>query len=419
MVIPDKSENFAHLSIILLGSICGGIGMIYPSPASHSIVLDLSLSKFELAVFNSVSQLASVLGPILANILLQELGRRNAHRIVLFISFCSWLLLSLSQPLHRFFCIAHRFLFGISLGGFFTVVPIYVMELVPIDRRSLYGPLPQFGIALGGLIVNLVGMFCDWFSLAVFCSCVPFLALMLSLFIPESPVSARARAREHDPDRESLFTVNHHRSLVLGSLLFLFQQFSGINPIQVNLSRLLQTKSGPTIAFSAKAIAAFISIPCVSYLGRQWTWIVSSIGCSLFLFVLVYSITKNMESLSVGACFGSLFAFSLGLGPIPSFIAPELFSDTLRSKGTSFLQMFNCSVSFLLTFAYPYVGDAFGYSTIFSILGLAMVGSGLFGLAWFPRRGASVSTESLTAMPGDRLAFPASLPGPELSDSVL
>jgi SP family facilitated glucose transporter-like MFS transporter 8 len=370
--------SLVHIAALLAGAASSGLGLVYPSPASHSISVDLDLSKFELSLFSSLSQLASIFGPTLANYFLYSFGRRSAFRVILFICFLSWMVLVLSR-LHRFFCIVHRFLFGLSIGGFFTIIPVYVMELSPVDKRSVYGTVPQFFMAAGGLLSNFVGSFLDWLNLGLFCSLFPAIGFWLSFLLPESPVSSHIPARNVSA-AESLFVRVHHKSLTTGLFLFFFQQLSGINPIQVNLSRLLKSRFGPTIASSSKCIAGFFAIPLISCLGRQNSWNLSCIGCCIFLCLLAYAAWSGIEALSVCACFGSLFSFCLGLGPIPGFVIPELFSDGLRSSAVSFMQTFNCLFAFLLTFAYPYSGDAIGYPATIGIMALSMIGSVIFGI---------------------------------------
>jgi MFS family permease len=360
------------------------MGMVYPSPAAESLTRDVNFTHLEHNIFNSIGFLASIFGPMLASFFLAHFGRRFAYRILNLLCFLSWMLLLLT-PSAKIMCFISRFTFGLSLGGYFAVVPVYVMELSPPDRRGVYGTFNQLSISFGGFFCSLFGSFVEWEWLALISSVVPLCGFILSFWVPDSPVSS------HDPalvpnidESEPISLFGHMKPLVLGFLLVFFEQFSGIHPIQLSLSRLLKSKFGPAIAASSKCIAGFACVPLVEYLGRKNIWNLSCLGSCIALVCLIYSVWCENESYSVISTFAYLFCYCLGLGPIPLFAIPELFSDAIRASASSLLMTMNCLLSFIITFAYPYSVGFFGYYvTLLILAGFLLLGL-VFGLTLYP-----------------------------------
>lgn len=59
-----------------------------------------------------------------------------------------------------------RFLQGVLVGNFMTLVPTYIGELVPKEYGSKFGVYPQISVVLGVLVSFLLGMiFTDSFGM--------------------------------------------------------------------------------------------------------------------------------------------------------------------------------------------------------------------------------------------------------------
>ncbi len=113
-----------------------------------------------------------------------------------------------------------RFLQGVLVGNFMTLVPTYIGELVPKEYGSKFGVYPQISVVLGVLVSFLLGMiFTDSFGMLAYTKAdqvqpwqrevfwrvilgVPLLPSLLQLlfiacgYIPESPHSLIAKNRK-------------------------------------------------------------------------------------------------------------------------------------------------------------------------------------------------------------------------------
>lgn len=84
------------------------------------------------------------------------------------------------------FCIA-RLLAGAVGGSCFTVIPVYVTEMAQNRLRSTLGTFLSLGLALGMLIINLLGYFFHYVTVAWIMAVIPVAFIICFSFNPESP----------------------------------------------------------------------------------------------------------------------------------------------------------------------------------------------------------------------------------------
>ena len=398
--------------ILAIGSVAHGFGIAYPSPVIPQIASHFT--KLELSIFNSITALVAVAGPYYVNYFMVRHGRKAGLRAVSTTAACAWLCLLSNLFSFKIRALLHRVVFGLAMGGYATIVPVYIMELSPVERRTVYGTLNQLGISLGVFLCYLIGAFVRWKALAVAGLMLPVLQLFASLVVPESPAYLHILHEHqgsvmHPQDRH--FDRETWKSIFSGILLLLLQQLSGINPVQINMSNLMHAKTGPAIAASAKLIAGVVCVPLLSIFGREFVWVLSCIGCAMSLYMIGATSGRN-ETFVIIATFVFLFSFCLGLGPMPWFLIPEMFDDSVRPSATALLTTFSPLFAFLVTFAYPYSVDLIGCRTTFTILSITMVLGAVYGLSSI--RAGPVEKSSDQANP---LSFEVDLTASISSDS--
>lgn len=151
------------------------------------------------------------LGGLLVAYTLDAIGRKKTLILINILAISSWSLmgLSISSNFDVFFwqLIAARILIGLNLGLSSSPATIYSIEIANSNIRGLLSVFTSFGIAMGILIVYMLGYFFRVsfplkFSLAVnknnifqgnfrltslICSVLCACALLLLMIIPESP----------------------------------------------------------------------------------------------------------------------------------------------------------------------------------------------------------------------------------------
>jgi MFS family permease len=331
--------------------------------------------------------LSSVLGPPFASLLANRWGRRTALRSIALVSFSSWIILLSSSYFHKWYAIAHRVILGISQSGYFTILPVYIIELSPVERRALFGSFHQTGVNLGTFLCIFIEAFISWRNLALVVAVVPINQFLLSFFLPDSPVSDRNLSIRP----RSLFSRAYLEPALLGLTSFALGQFSGIAPIHFNLSQLMTSKMGPSIAASAQFVAGFFCAPLIKVFGRKVVWCLSCFGCASALFLLAHAMAQRIEGLAIVATFIFLFSFCLGLTPMPWFIVPELFDGEIRARAMRFMNVMGAVMAFCVTFMYPIAGDAIGYPNTFRMFGFITSLGVAFGIWIFPEQQSAVA----------------------------
>ncbi|XP_064212608.1 solute carrier family 2, facilitated glucose transporter member 1 isoform X2 [Tribolium castaneum] len=149
--------------------------------------------------------------------------------------------------------------------------------------------------------------------------------------------------------------------LICCCIINVANQLSGKNALTYFSVQLLENlnmaSSAVSITIGMSILSAIVALGIVfiiEYYGRRLLMEISLIGIILSTFSLFISLyfrvafLENLKYLSV--CFVCLFYvfFSIGLGPIPLFFTPELFSNSNRTVATCLASVSNWAASFVL-----------------------------------------------------------------------
>lgn len=393
------SKNFVYVLIILLSSISLGIAIAFPSPTLADIENFFYFSQGQSSLFNAITSLSAVLGPFFTNLFVNTRGRCFALKIVALICSFSWYLFLSLEESQKWLAILFRALLGISAGGISAVAPVYINELSPANCRSIYGSMHQFGITVGIFLTNLLGILLTWVQLSEFSLFVSLLLFIGLFFVPETmsikskPTISTGEENSYNLNKESILHDHYKSCLIIGIMMMIFQQFSGINAVLSNLATIVTAKEGPTLAASAQCFSCLLCISVIEKIGRRKTWMISLFGSSFSIFLLAFDSQFNIpflrkvendgsssSSISIIAAFAFLFFFCFGLGPIPWFLPPEMFPDRLRALALSILSSLNWIFSFIVILIYPRMTSALGMPFTLSIFAAILAAGGFYGM---------------------------------------
>jgi SP family arabinose:H+ symporter-like MFS transporter len=177
---------------------------------------------------------------------------------------------------------------------------------------------------------------------------LPAILFLLGLtLIPESPrwVKDKSAIAGEDTGYKQLFAPALRRALLIGILLPLFSQFSGINAI-IYYGPTILLKAGITLSNSllsqlffgaANVLFTLIAIWKVDSLGRRPLYLWGTAGATISLIltgICFYTgATSGILLLLCVLSFLAFFAFSIG--PLKFVIAAEIFPDSIRAKALS------------------------------------------------------------------------------------
>ncbi|XP_059471745.1 solute carrier family 2, facilitated glucose transporter member 3-like [Neocloeon triangulifer] len=309
-----------------------------------------------------------------------------------------------------------RFLVGLSSGLTTSVVPMYMMEVVTLDLRGPMGVLCPLGICFGVLVSQILGLEFilgsaeTWHYLLGLYG-IPVLICMAFLpYLPESPKylfvikkdedkctkalsrlrglpesalkteileTKAASLREISAGQWGIVRLIKSKSLrwplILVCAMQGGQQLSGINAVfyysvPIFLSAGLNKESSQYASIGAGVVNFLVAALATFLIGRfrrralMLFSCTTVIVCLLLLAVSIYFMEQFswLSYVSVVAMLSYVFFYGLGLGPIPYFIASELFTVGPRSAGMALGSMANWGANFLVGMTFPSVKSAIG-----------------------------------------------------------
>lgn len=387
--------------VAALGGLLFGFDMAVISGAIPLVKDQFSLSPAAEGWFVSSALIGAILGVAISGELSDREGRKKSLMLAAVLFFISALGCALA-PSFTILILA-RILGGMAVGVASNVVPMYLSEISPADIRGRLVTCYQLAVTVGILTAYLS----NWSLLTLFpaeqaginesmfsfifgdqiwrgmfgLEVIPAVLFFIGLFfVPDSPRWLLKQGRE-DEGREILAKINGeeeaqkqvqdiHRTLdqeegsyrellapgmrialLIGILLPLFSQFSGINAIIYYGPRILNDAglsiddalASQIIMGVAIVLFTFIAIWKVDQMGRRKLYLVGTAGAtvSLFLTGLCFYVDLNAGLLLLLSALSFLAFFSFSIGPLKFVIASEIFPNKIRGRalGISILTM--------------------------------------------------------------------------------
>ncbi|WOK94172.1 plastidic glucose transporter 4 [Canna indica] len=312
-----------------------------------------------------------------------------------------------------------RLLAGIGIGISSAVVPLYISEIAPTEIRGALGSVNQLFICVGILVALVAGLPLAgnplWWRTMFTVAVVPSVLMALGMvFCPESPrwlfqqgkISQAETAIKklygkekvtdvmHDlraggegstePDAGwlDLFNARYRKVVSVGAALFLFQQLAGINAV-VYYSTSVFRSAGIASDVAASALVGAsnvfgttIASSLMDKKGRKSLLITSFMGMAASMLLLSLSFTWNVLAPYSGtlAVLGTVLyvlSFSLGAGPVPALLLPEIFASRIRAKAVALSLGMHWVSNFIIGLYFLSVVNKFGISRVY--LGFATV----------------------------------------------
>ena len=397
---------FTAVGGILFGYDTGVIGGVLPNISS-----DFSLnSPFDKGLVVAVLLAGAAIGALVAGRLADSLGRRRTIFITAIVFVVGLLMSSLAPDLAIF--LISRFVIGLGVGSTSFVVPLYIGEIAPPERRGALVSLNQLSVTIGILVSQLIAYFLaghgDW-RVSVGLALIPAVVLGIGIISqPESPAwlvrqgredegrevlrqlrdSEEAISDEIDNVREvareeskgsigQLLDAKLRPALMLGVLLAIIQQITGINTVIYFAPTVLEEaglgRSAALLALVvvglANVIMTVVAIRYLDRLGRRRLLIGGMIGMMVGLVALALAFAIGIHG--GGAIFATIAlafyvgAFAVSLGPIVWLLIAEIFPLRVRGQAASIATMFNWAANLAVAVSYLTIISAIGRTGTF------------------------------------------------------
>lgn len=421
-------KGFAYLWFISMVATIGGlmfgfdVGII--SGAVPFIQPYFNWDELQLGWGVSSILLGCIVGAFGTGTLTERYGRKRLLITVALFFAVSCVGMALARTAPTF--IAFRVLGGLAVGAVSVLSPMYVAEVAPPRIRGTLITIYQLAITFGILVSYLVNYALhdvenNWrwmFGTGLIPSVIFFIGL---IFIPESPrwlvkagFTDRAKAvlqriggtafsnSEITEIKKSLsdagarttirmlFAPRFRKVIVLGLLLSVFVQISGINTVVDYAPKILMTAGleiknallQTSLIGLVNFAFTFFAVWLIDRLGRRIFYIIGSSGMAVTLALLAAAFYFEMNPIFTTICIMLFIAFFAScIGPAFWTLVAEMFPNRIRGQAVALASFTQWVFNFLVVLLFPYVLDAFGGSLTFLFLSAMSVIQLL--IAWF------------------------------------
>ena len=291
-----------------------------------------------------------------------------------------------------------RFIGGVGIGVASALSPMYIAEVSPTEIRGRMVSLNQMTIVLGILAAQVVNMLLardtavaesqawnlEWgWRWMFWAETLPAaLFLIMSFFIPESPVYLKLKAGiagntgEVKAGLSELFQHKYGKVLLLGLIIAVFQQWCGTNVI-FNYAQEIFTGAGYdvdgmfidiVITGIANVIFTIVALYTIEKWGRRTLILIGAGGLGLIYLTLGTCYFFEVKGvMMVVLVVAAISTYAMTLGPVTWTLLAEIFPHRVRG-----IAMATCTFALwvgccTLTFSFPSMNAALGSSGTFWI----------------------------------------------------
>ncbi|XP_066986701.1 facilitated trehalose transporter Tret1-like [Macrobrachium rosenbergii] len=420
--ISQRRLRYAVITGIILGTTLGpqndGICSTWPNVFASDMETDrstiyntsLEVTDWQLDFMSSSFFIGSLPVIVVSGMLVSWLGRRKCMTICSIPGAIGWILIALGYNVPM--VLVGRFLCGAAHGLQGIAVRSYLAEISDAKFRGAAGMTTETMKGLGFILIIALGIFMPWYYTAIFCAChILLFGMVFAPIIPRSPSHLIVKGKEEEaikilrklrgPDvnhtemvrqlkkenekavgvafRKVFFKPDMFKRYLIVAGLFFIGNFSGVEVVRGNATRMLQTsglafdKDVTTMIVFCVLLAGSISqILVLDWIGRRRCLVASLVLLVIgyaFLGTYVFLNTEEAEmdaynlmqnfTISDGSSSkaGSewswvpslmlmtvAFGSSLGIGSLPWLLSTEYFPTTIRPQVLSI-----CSITANMT----------------------------------------------------------------------
>jgi sugar porter (SP) family MFS transporter len=374
-----------------------------------------NVSSFDKELVTGLLLIGAAVGAFASGRLSDRIGRRPVILLTASVFVAGVLGAAFSPEL--WVLIAMRFVIGLAVGSASMAVPLYISEVAPPRVRGALVSFNQLALTMGILIAFLVDYALSssaaWrlmFGLAAIPAVLLFAGMLTQA---ESPVwlvthgrstearsvLVRIRSKDHDVDGEiaeisalgqrtssyrELLRPEVRKVVVIGVLLAVFQQITGINTVIYYAPTLLHQaglgNSASLLANVGNGIVnvgmTVIAIWLIDKVGRRVLLIGGTIGMAVALFVVAATFAVSGNTLghteaivavvSLAVYTGS---FAIGLGPVFWLLISEIYPAQIRGKSMSIATIANWGANFVVAISFLTLLNTISNAGTFFLLG--------------------------------------------------
>jgi len=375
----------------------------------------------------SSALLGALVGALFAGVLSKKIGRKNSLIIsAVFFIISAWGSgLPTILPQTTTMLVVFRIIGGLAIGIASMNAPMYIAEIAPAKRRGTLVTYYQLAIVIGFFVVFLVTYFIGndlteseniaygWRQMFLSELVPAFLFLILLFFVPKSPRWLMIQGREEEADsvlkalhgdeaankeireikasiegenrteKVSIFTKSLLPIVLIGTVLSVLQQFTGINAVLYYGADIFEQALGfgkadilkeQILLATVNLLFTFIAMFTVDKLGRKPLLIIGGFGMLIgFLmmgFTLYFSSYTHINSAGLPTISSTegmisligilifIASFAMSMGPIVWVLLSEMFPNKIRAIAMSIAVAAQWLANYLVSQTFPMMVDS-------------------------------------------------------------
>uniref|UniRef100_A0A1A9Z6K2 Major facilitator superfamily (MFS) profile domain-containing protein n=1 Tax=Glossina pallidipes TaxID=7398 RepID=A0A1A9Z6K2_GLOPL len=398
--INYRYQLFAALTVQLI-TFTHGISTGWLSPTLFHLQNDHTAPDFTLSVtqiswIGSLFGLGSLLGNIMFGVLLDRIGRKWCMYMLALPVICAWFLIYFAKT-HVYLYVA-RFLIGITGGGNYVVVPIFISEIADPSIRGALSSMAMLMLSFGILAGYIMSTYLDYYVNPFIIVIFPLLYLIAATQFPETPQHLLRKHKISDARESFKFYRNIPKTVEANSMpeafftaimLVSLNQLSGSFAIVNYLSDIfahtgtdIDPNTCTIIMGVVQIFGTCFSMIVVDRVGRKVLLLCSAGGTALgytsfgiYVKFASSEIKLQYNWLPLVIMTFVIFATSIGLLAQVFTVIVETLPIKVRSVGTSFsMAALSCMV-FVALKLFPELMEKYGLDNLmFGCTAICVVG---------------------------------------------
>ncbi|HSP11957.1 MAG TPA: sugar porter family MFS transporter [Salegentibacter sp.] len=406
----------SYLILITIVSALGGLlfgydtGVINGSQYYFSQYFELDAAMKGWVVGSAL--LGCFVGAIIAGPISNYMGRKNS--LIL-----SSILFSLSAwgsglpeflPQSVSLLVAFRLIGGLGIGLASMNAPTYIAEIAPAKIRGTLVSYYQLAIVIGFFVVFLATYFIgssateaenieNGWRYMLWSELIPsLLFLILLFFVPKSPrwlalkgfktqamnvltkihgaeianveiqEIEKSLQKEEGSKKVNIFAKGIFSIIVIGTVLSVLQQFTGINAVLYYGADIFEKALGfgkedvlaqQILLAGVNLVFTFVAMATVDRFGRKPLIYIGSVGMIVgFLLLGVSLMTGNVGLVSLIGVLLFVAAFAMSMGPVVWVVLSEMFPNKIRSVAMSIAVAAQWAANYVVSQSFPIVAES-------------------------------------------------------------
>ena len=409
----NKGFIYFICSVSAMGGLLFGYDWVVIGGAKpfYELYFDISDTPLMQGVAMTTALIGCLVGAMVAGVLADRYGRKP----LLTLSAVLFTVSAIGTGLFNDFTLFNiaRFVGGVGIGVASALSPMYIAEVSPTEIRGRMVSLNQMTIVLGILTAQVVNLLLardtnvptsqvwnvEWgWRWMFWAETLPAaLFLLMSFFIPESPVFTRMKNERMKNEKiilaesskeianvkgnshfsffiSSLFIPQYRKVLWIGLFIAVFQQWCGTNVI-FNYAQEIFVGAGfdvdgmfinIVITGIANVIFTFVALYTIERWGRRTLMLLGAGGLGIIYAVLGYCYYQHLTGFAmVALVVAAISVYAMTLGPVTWTLLAEIFPNRVRGVAMAtctFALWVGCCT---LTFSFPSMNAALGSSGTF------------------------------------------------------